>query len=423
MSINADLLALARPIAWFKPDPKNARKHSTRNVKAIADSLRMFGQQKPVVALEDGTVIAGNGTLEAAKSLGMPDLACVVFADAEKARAFAIADNRTAELAEWDVDALTSSLKDLVESGVLIEDVGFSADESVKVVGVKNHNRIIGSNGADDVNETPESKDAVSKRGEVYELGPHRLVCGDVRDAETLRALLENKKVDCVWTDPPYGVSYVGGKHEVSSPEERKKSGGLTLSNDELTPDGLEDFLRDALGKVHSVTRSGASWYVCAPSGPHSFQFSKVLLELGVFRQLLTWVKSSLVLGRSNYHYRHELVFYGWTDGAGHYFTDDRTRDSVLEFDRPSRNKEHPTMKPVELIEQCLFDATKPGWVVLDPFGGSGSTLMACHNTGRVARLSEIEPRYADVIRRRWTRAALAEGIDPGSGALEEVAK
>lgn len=148
--------------------------------------------------------------------------------------------------------------------------------------------------------------------------------------------------------------------------------------------------------------------------------FAITLYELGVWRQTLTWLKHHFVFGRRDYHYRHEPIFYGWTPGAAHYFVDDRTQDSVLEFDRPSRSPEHPTMKPVALVQKCIENSSKPGWLVGDPFGGSGTTLIACAQSGRVARLIELAPRYCDVIRRRWTKFATSAGVDPGAGALDQ---
>ena len=247
-----------------------------------------------------------------------------------------------------------------------------------------------------------------SRAGEVYELGPHRLVCGDSTDPKAWASLLGGEKLRMVWTDPPYGVAYVG-----------KTADALTIENDALDPEALHAFLSAALGAAASSCVPGSVWYTAAPPGPPFGVFASVLEELSIWRHTLVWLKQRFVMGRCDYHYRHEAVFYGWTPGAAHYFVDDRTQDSVLEFDNPSRSPEHPTMKPVALVQKCIENSSRDGWLVGDPFGGSGTTLIACAQSGRVARLIELAPRYCDVIRRRWTKFARSAGVDPGPGALD----
>jgi len=195
---------------------------------------------------------------------------------------------------------------------------------------------------------------------------------------------------DCVWTDPPYGVSYVG-----------KTVDALTIDNDD-DPVALKKLLQLSFDAACVASKPGGAWYVAAPPGPLHAMFSDILDELGIWRQTLAWVKDSFVMGHSDYHYRHEPIFYGWKPGAAHYFIADRTQDTVWDIPRPKRSTEHPTMKPVALIDRALKNSTRPGETVLDPFGGSGSTLIAAHDTGRIARLVEIDPRYVDVICRRY---------------------
>lgn len=199
---------------------------------------------------------------------------------------------------------------------------------------------------------------------------------------------------DAMWTDPPYGVSYVG-----------KTKDALTIENDDRSSDSLEAFLRDvfALALIH--TKAGGAWYVAAPAGPLHLAFASALHELGVWRQTLTWEKDQFVLGRSDYHYRHEPIFYGWKEGAAHTWNGGRTQDSVLEVPRPRRSAEHPTMKPVALVQRCVENSTDAGALVVDPFGGSGTTLMACEAAGRTASLIELDPKYCDVIVARWEKA------------------
>lgn len=211
-----------------------------------------------------------------------------------------------------------------------------------------------------------------------------------------------------VITDPPYGVAYVGGTAEA-----------MTIQNDNLSDADLAALLSAAFDAALCNQELGGAWFTWAPAGPTFGVFARVLAERGLWRQTLIWVKDRLVLGRGDYHYRHEPFFYGWKPGAAHREPPDRTQDSVWECPRPRTNAEHPTMKPVPLIERAIRNSTAGGDLVLDLFGGSGTTLIAAAQTGRVAALVELDPRYADVIRRRWTRWALATGEDPGPGRLD----
>jgi site-specific DNA-methyltransferase (adenine-specific) len=262
--------------------------------------------------------------------------------------------------------------------------------------------------GDDEAPEVPE--DPVSQLGEIYELGAHRLMCGDSTDGDQVLKLMDGEMADLVWTDPPYGVSYVG-----------KTSDALKIDNDDLDPAGLETFLRLAFNQAFNASRPGAAWFIAAPPGPLFIPFGIVLLELGVWRQTLVWLKNSLVLGRSDYHYRHESICYGWKPGALHTEPPNRKGDTIWEFDRPSSSREHPTMKPIPLIEQAIKNHTNQKNVVLDLFGGSGSTIIASAKTGRVCRMMELDPKYCDVIRKRWTQWATENGQEVGSGGLKMI--
>lgn len=235
----------------------------------------------------------------------------------------------------------------------------------------------------------------------------HKVVCGDSTDPKTFELLLGDERIQMVWTDPPYGVKYVGSDNSREM-----------IQNDDLDEAGLLDLLQRAFGLAVQHCRLGAAWYVAAPSGPKMYAFCAALHKLGIWRQTLAWVKQSLVLGHSDFHYRHEAVFYGWVPGAAHYWCGRRDLDSVNEVDRPSRSSEHPTMKPVALVAQHIECSSERGWLVCDPFSGSGTTLIACAQTGRTARCAELDPKYVDVIRRRFTRLAAEQGIAAGSGAL-----
>jgi site-specific DNA-methyltransferase (adenine-specific) len=362
-------------------DPKNARKHSQRNLDAIAASLVRFGQRKPLV-VHRGVVLAGNGTLEAARSLGWTEIEVAEVPDdwdMDTAKAYALADNKTAELAEWDESELAKQLLELDDKGWDIHELGFEMPQVIEAEPI-------------DENDVPEvPAEPTTKVGDVWQLGKHRLVCGDSTDVTVMEKLLGDEKVDLVWTDPPYGVSYVG-----------KTKDALTIENDSLNHAELTDFLREAFNSIFTATRPGACWYVAAPSGDLFQCFSIPLTELGVWKHTLVWVKDTFVMGRADYHYRHESIFYGWTPGAAHQTPPDRKQDTIWEIKRPKANKEHPTMKPVELIERAIQNSSLANQIVLDAFGGSGSTLIACEQTKRLARLIELDPKYCDVIVKRW---------------------
>jgi len=370
-----------RLLADLTLDPRNARTHSQKNLDAIAASLTKFGQRKPIVVTSDGVVLAGNGTLEAAKSLNWDYIAVTVTPadwDIDTARAYALADNRTAELAEWDEAVLAQQLLELHDADFDIEALGFEMPQVIEAEPLDE----------DEIPAEPESK---VKHGDLWKLGEHLLFCGDATEVGAYERLLGEDQVDLVWTDPPYGVSYVG-------------QGGMTIENDNLDIGALEEFLRQSFNAMVTFTKPGACWYVAAPSGNLFQAFSIPLSELQVWRHTLVWVKDALVMGRADYHYRHESIFYGWTPGAAHQEPPDRKQDSVWEVPRPRSNKEHPTMKPIELITRAINNSSRANDLVLDPFAGSGSTLIAAEQTRRRSRLMEIDPKYCDVIIARYER-------------------
>jgi DNA modification methylase len=392
------------------------------DVDAVAASLDRFGQRKPIVVrASDRQIIAGNHTWQAARQLGWTQIAAVlVDDDTATSQAFALADNRTAELGSYDDGLLLELIKSVGEADPsMLLDTGWSED-AVRELVDRIDPGLPDSPPSDDAPEPP--AEPYSKLGDVWILGSHRLVCGDATVIGAYDALLGDAKADCVWTDPPYGVAVA----KVASVEEakrlRKRTDGLTIQNDDLTPDHLEDFLRSTLGAAYTACKPGGSWYVAAPSGDLFYQFATVLRELGVWRHTLVWVKDQFTLGRADYHYRHESIFYGWKEGAGHEWFGGRDKDTVLEVARPKRSPEHPSMKPVELVTTCLDNSAPRGGIVLDPFGGSGTTLMACEYTGRKARLIELDPRYVDVICRRWQEHTGAKPVLESTGEPHDFA-
>jgi len=252
----------------------------------------------------------------------------------------------------------------------------------------------------------------------------HRLLCGDARKADDVARLTEGRVADMVWCDPPYGVgiaSRVGMGAGVSSSQARSE-GGAGIANDDLDVPQLVAFLRGAFELGLEACRPGAVWYVAAPHGPMGVAFSMVLHELGIWHSSLVWVKDSMVISRLDYHYRHEVLYYGWKPGGAHHPVPDRCQTSVFEFPRPKRSEQHPTMKPVELIRKHIENSSEPGQTVLDQFAGSGSTLIAAEQTGRDALLMEIDGRFCDVVVSRWQDFTGREATRIAAGELVEAA-
>lgn len=401
------------PIDSLTPWDKNPRRNDGA-VEQVAHSITRFGFGAPIIArASDRVIIGGHTRYKAAQKLGL-DKVPVRFLDLDpaEAAALALADNKLGELAEWDDAGVAAILAELEAQGAPIDGLGWDDEELQALLG----DGLEAAPPSDDAPELDEQGEPDSQPGTVYQLGPHRLVCGDSIKADTWEAVLRGERLQAIWTDPPYGVSYVG-----------KTKDALTIKNDELDNDGLDVFLGAAFDSFVSFSAPGAAVYVAAPPGPRGVPFAVQLLQRGMFRQRLAWVKSVLVLGHSDYHYRHEDIYFGYVPGksgrlgrGGDGWFGDNSQTSVLEFDKPSRNGDHPTMKPIPLVEYCLNNSTKTGWIVGDPFGGSGTTLMACAQTGRIARLIELDPRYCDVIRKRWTRYADENGLDAGPGALRD---
>ena len=437
-----------RPAAeWVRvgdllPWERNPKAHPTENVAEIARSIVDFGFTEPIICWKSRKqVVAGHGRLLAAQMLyredagrklatdqpgdaardpadGLVPVRWVEFADEHQAARYAIVDNRLTEKNPMDPALVAEIFLELDGAGVSLDGLGYG-EEELRIMLDPPEEPTDHSPSDDDAPAVDEAAPPDSQPGQVYELGPHRLVCGDSRDAGVWTLLMGQERLQMVWTDPPYGVNQSTDHLREWDGGEKRPREAHGIQNDALKPAELEQFLRDALGIAAAHCQPGAAWYVASPPGALSRRFQAVLEELEILRQGLIWVKPAFVLGRSDYHYRHEPIFYGWTPGAAHYFVDERTHDSVLEFNRPTKSAEHPTMKPVELVAYCINNSSKPGWLVGEPFGGSGTTLIAAAQTGRVARVIELDPRYCDVIRRRWTRWAKEHGKHVGNGGLE----
>lgn len=412
------------PLASLNPAPYNPRRISPEELSKLKRSIREFGFVEPLVARrKDGLLIGGHQRLRALLSIHEEDhvptddlKVLVVWLDNisdAKAKALNLALNKIR--GQWDTIRLAELLADLgADDSVDVTLTGFVERERALLAQVLHDEKVrlarsgVVVAGEDpEIGELPDDDDGCdSEPGKVYQLGPHRLACGDSTDRSAWDALLGEDRLAMVWTDPPYGVAYQG-----------RMKARAPIKNDALTAEQLGRLLGSCFRLAVERCSDGATWYVAGAGRPAIVACSTVLTELDLWRQMLTWVKDTFVVGRSDYQPRHEHIFYGWTPGR-HYFVPDRTISSVLEYPRPRRSDLHPTMKPVELVRFCIANSSRPGAIVADPFGGSGTTLIAAAYEGRVARLIELDRRYCDAIRRRWTAFAESAGLEPGSGAL-----
>jgi site-specific DNA-methyltransferase (adenine-specific) len=369
------------------PYAKNSRTHSPEQVGQIAASIKEFGFRNPIL-VDNLTLIAGHGRLLAAQKMGLdtvPTIDCSDMSESQK-KAYIIADNKLAMNAGWDTAMLTLEMQELQEEGFDLELLGFDDKELNALLEPE---VVQGLTDEDAVPETP--KEASTKLGDIYILGKHRLMCGDSTSITDMEKLIDEQPVDMCLTDPPYNVAYEGATKEK-----------LTIINDSMGNDEFRQFLRDAFVAADTVMKQGAVFYIWHADS-EGYNFRGACSDAGwKVRQCLIWKKSSLVMGRQDYHWMHEPCLYGWKDGAAHLWSADRKQTTILEFNKPSRNGEHPTMKPVELFEYQMLNNTKGGDIVLDSFGGSGTTLIAAEKHGRYARIMELDPKYCDVIVKRW---------------------
>ena len=369
------------------PYAKNSRTHSPEQVGQIAASIKEFGFRNPI--LVDGVgIIAGHGRLMAAQKLGLdkvPTIDCSDMTESQK-KAYIIADNKLALNAGWDTAMLSIEMKDLEDEGFDLALLGFDDKELNALLEPEVTEGLTDEDAVPDVPEEPKTK-----VGDIYILGNHRLMCGDSCSITDMEKLVNNRQVDMWLTDPPYNVAYEG-----------KTKDALTIQNDSMDNEGFRQFLRDAYVTADTVMKAGAVFYIWHADS-EGYNFRGAAHDAGwKVRQCLIWKKSTMVMGRQDYHWKHEPCLYGWKEGAGHLWSTDRKQTTILEFDKPSRNGEHPTMKPVALFEYQMLNNTKGGDIVLDSFGGSGTTLLAAEKHGRHAYLMELDPKYCDVIVKRW---------------------
>ncbi len=381
------------PIDKLLPYVRNARQHSDEQIAQIAASIAEFGFVNPILTGADGVLVAGHGRLAAARKLGLATVPVVVLdhLTPTQRRALVLADNRLAELATWDDALLRIELEALQDDGFDLDLTGFDADALAELLAGEEPEHE-GQTEDDAVPEIPE--EPVSKPGDVWRLGPHRLVCGDATAAEAYAQLFpDGERADMVFTDPPYNVNYA------NSAKDKLRGKHRPILNDALGA-GFHDFLYDALSLLVAHTR-GAIYVAMSSSELDTLQ-AAFRSAGGHWSTFIIWAKNTFTLGRADYQRQYEPILYGWPEGAERHWCGDRDQGDVWQIKKPQKNDLHPTMKPVELVERAIRNSSRPGDVVLDPFGGSGTTLIAAEKSGRVARLIELDPKYADVIVRRW---------------------
>ena len=397
------------------PYARNSRTHDDAQVAQIAASIREFGFTNPVLIDSDGGVIAGHGRIMAARKLSLQEVPCIRLGhltDAQK-RAYVIADNKLALNAGWDESMLNLELGELQDMGFDISLIGFGKNELSELMAEEPTEGLTDENAVPEVKEKPKSQ-----RGDVWLLGEHRLMCGDSTQADDLAKLMDGDKADLVWTDPPYNVAIDG------------KAG--KIMNDDMSDAEFRKFLDAVYARYFENMRDGAVIYV-AHADSERVAFTDCFVKAGLkLSQILVWAKQSGTLSRQDFNWKHEPILYGWKEGAGHYFCKDFTLTTVIDddldidklkkdemvamlkqikeqmpttvirHDRPTKSDLHPTMKPVGLVQRMVEWSSMDGWIVLDLFGGSGSTLIACQKANRRARLMELDPKFCDVIVKRY---------------------
>jgi site-specific DNA-methyltransferase (adenine-specific) len=373
------------PVGTIKANLQNPRVIKDEAFKRLCASLkedRDYFEARPILVNKDMVIFAGNQRYRAAIEIGMKEVPVIVMDNPELEAKRMLRDNISA--GEWDMDILANDF-----DAEFLREVGFSDDE----LGELGQNEaLLDEDKLDEVPDKPET--ATTKPGDIWTLGDHRLLCGDSTSDADISSLMAGTKADMIFTDPPYGIAYVG-----------KTKKRLTIQNDAMSDADFSAFLGKAFSAMRKVCDGGAPYYVCHADGK-TMLFRQALLDSGFeVKQSVIWAKQSFVLGRQDYQWQHEPILYGWATGASHKWYGGRTQTTVWEIDRPTRSEEHPTMKPVELCARAIRNSSRKGDTVLDLFGGSGSTLIACEHTGRKACLCEIDPLYCDVIVKRWEQA------------------
>jgi len=384
------------PVQGLVPYARNSRTHSPEQVAQIAASMREFGFTNPVLIDDAGGIVAGHGRVLAAQSLGLQAVPCLRLTGLSEAqrRAYIIADNKLAENAGWDDEMLRLELIDLQDMEYDLGLIGFDDAELAELLADPGT-----PEGATDPDAVPEVQpDPISKPGDVWLLGKHRVMCGDSTSIDAVETLMGGEKASLVVTDPPWNVAY--GTNLANNAQGNKTR---TILNDSMGADKWDEFLSAVVGNLSLVTLPGCPLYCVM--GPSEWPAIDKALRDGGFHwsSTIVWAKDQLVISRKDYHTQYEPIWYGWNDRAARLCTvQDRKQSDLWECKRPKSSPLHPTTKPVELIERAVLNSSNAGSLVFEPFGGSGSLLIACEKTGRISRNMELDPKYVDVIVKRW---------------------
>ena len=381
-----------RPIDSLIPYARNAKQHPDAQVAQIAASIREFGWSAPILVDGQNNVIAGHGRLLAARKLNMTEVPVVPLEHLSETqrRALILADNKIGENASWENELLGIELAELKDAGFDLELTGFSQEEwDTLIAGGENTNDgLTDEDAVPEVTETP-----ISQPGDIWILGEHKVICGDATKVEHYQALLGEELVDMTFTDPPYNVNYA------NTAKDKMRGKSRPILNDNLG-DGFGGFLMEACHNILTYTK-GAVYIAMSSSELDTLQ-AAFRAAGGRWSTFIIWAKNTFTLGRSDYQRQYEPILYGWREGIDHFWCGARDQGDVWHVKKPAKNDLHPTMKPVELVERAIRNSSKTKDLVLDPFGGSGSTLIACEKSGRRARLIELDPKYVDVIIKRW---------------------
>ena len=399
-------------VSSLKPNPENPNMHGAEQLELLGKIIKKTGWRAPItVSKRSGLITKGHGRRLAAIKAGL-EYAPVEYQDyasEEEEHADLIADNRIAELAEMDDEKLSDLLRELDSIDDFDMDLtGFDEESLLDMIGEQVT--------SDDIeeDEVPEPETNVfSRTGDLWILGKHRLLCGDSTKEEEVNRLMDGKQADLYVTDPPYNVSYTG-----------KTKDALTIENDEMADGDFRQFLIDSFAAADANMKPGAAFYIWHADS-EGYNFRGACKDTGWdVRECLIWNKNTMVLGRQDYQWKHEACLYGWKPGAPHNWYSDRKQTTVIDMDKPQRNGEHPTMKPVKLFAYLIQNSSQEGDIVLDSFGGSGTTIMACEKMEREARLMELDPRYVDVIVRRYIRETGDENVKvERNGELIELSR
>lgn len=407
---------------------ENNPRNNDDAVEIVAKSIQEFGFKVPIVIDSDLVIVTGHTRLKAAQKLGIEKVPCIMADDLtpEQIKAFRLADNKTSEYATWDLSKLEIELDELHDLEFDMSDFGFTVKEAD-----------LAGDDFDFDEEVANVTTPITKLGDIYKLGRHRLMCGDSTKAADFEKLMDGYKAKLVITDPPYNVALGYDETPEQAKARNRRTDGLKVTNDKMTNNAFRQFLFEAYSRMYENVTTGAPIYVFHADS-EGYNFRGAFIDAGFkLAQCLIWVKSSLVMGRQDYHWRHEPILYGWKEGAAHFWKGNRDKDTVLDedklslskakkpelieiikdlqqklhegttiiyHDKPSTSDDHPTMKPVKLLGKLIFNSSEKGDLILDSFGGSGSTLIAAEQSGRICNTMELDPVYCDVIVRRWEK-------------------